>query len=217
MARCYFTGVEFRVDDGNVINRSDAHRLLRTLKRRSESLERLIAQLSPLDVAAEDARAMKRPRPRARQHRMICKAVADALARAYPEIELFLSWPALHARRIKDGMRLLREHPLYGASISRLSDADLVTVAILGREVLRLIDPGHKLSVPVRVAIKAGICIRHWTDGAQEIAALIRSTISGNNDLAVLGVPEEEHDLVRTGLRRVLCAQTLSLSNNERG
>ena len=49
MARCFLTGVEFRVEDGYVLNRGDAYRLLRTLRNRCESLERLIAQLSPLD------------------------------------------------------------------------------------------------------------------------------------------------------------------------
>lgn len=215
MARCFLTGVEFRVEDGHVLNRSDAYRLLRTLRKRSESLERLIAQLSPLDKpAADDARAMKRIG--GKQHRMICKAVADALAQAYPEIELFLSWPALLARNVKDRMRVLKEHPLYGASISGLADEDLVPVAKLSREVLRLIDPRRELSPGVQVAIKAGICIRHRNKSATEIAALIRSTISGNGDLAALGVPEEEHDLARKGLTRVLCALTRNSFSHER-
>ena len=213
MARCYLTGVEFRVEDGHVLNRGDAYRLLRTLRKRAESLERLIAQLSPFDKPApDDSRAMKRTG--GRRHRMICKAVADALALAYPEIELFLSWPALLTRNVKDRMHVLKEHPLYGTAISALPDEELVPVAKLSREVLCLIDPRRELSRGVAVAINAGVCIRHRTESAMEIAALIRSTISGNGDLAALGVPEEEHDLVRRSLMCVLCAGPRSASSH---
>lgn len=216
MARCFLTGVEFRVEDGHVLNRSDAYRLLRTFRKRAESLERLIAQLSPLDKpAADDSRAMKRIG--GKQHRMICKAVADALAQAYPEIELFLSWPALLARNVKDRMRILEKHPLYGASIAGLADEELVPVAKLSREVLCLIDPRRELSPAVQVAIKAGICIHHRNKSALEIVASIRSTISGNGDLAALGVPEEEHDLVRGSLVRALCALPRGPSNHGQG
>ena len=213
MARCFLTGVEFRVADGHVLNRSGAYHLLRALRNRAESLERLIAQLSPLDKpVADDTRAMKRPR--GRRHRMICKAVADALAQAYPEIELFLSWPALLTRNAKDRMRLLNEHPLYGGSISALPDEELVPVANLGREVLRLIDPRRELPHGMQVVLNAGICIRHRTKNAIEIAALIRSTISASGDLAALGVPEQEVDLVRASLLRVLCAPSCSQSSH---
>ena len=215
MARCFLTGVEFRVDDGHVLNRSAAYRLLRTLRKRAESLERLIAQLSPLDKpTADDSRAMQRTG--GRQHRMICKAVADALALACPEIELFLSWPALLTRNVKERMHVLKEHPLYGTVISALPDEELVPVAKLSREVLRLIDPRRELSQGVQMALKAGTCMRHRTKSATQIAALIRSTISANGDLAALGVPEEEHDLVRGSLMRVLCAGPRSASSHER-
>jgi hypothetical protein len=215
MARCFLTGVEFRVEDGHVLNRTDAYRLLRTLRRRSESLDRLLAQLSPLDEpVAEDPRVMARTR--GRQHRMICKAVAGALAQAYPEIELFLSWPALLARGLKDRMRLLKEHPLYGASISALSDEDLVAAAKLSQQVVRLIDPRRELPHRARLAIKAGICVRHRAESAKEIAALIRSTISRNGDLAALGVPEEEHEPVRANLMRVVCTPPRNPSSHER-
>ncbi len=203
MARCFLTGVEFRVENGHVLNRSDAYRLLRTLRKRAENLERLLAQLSPLDKpAADDARAMKRAG--GRQHRMICKTVADVLAQAYPEIELFLSWPALFTRNVRDRMRVLKEHPLYGTAVSGLPEEELVPVAKLSRQVLRLIDPNRELSPSVQVALKAGVCIRHRAKSATEIAALIRTTTSGNGDLAALGVPQEECDAVRASLMRVL-------------
>lgn len=215
MARCFLTGVEFRVEDGHVLNRSDAYRLLRTLRKRAESLERLVAQLSPLDKpTADDSGA--RNRIRNKQHRMICKAVADALAQAHPEIELFLSWPALLTRKVRDRMRVLKEHPIYGAGISGLPDEELVPVVKLSQQVLRLIDPRRELALGAQLAIKVGVCIQHRKDSATEIAALIRSTISGNGDLAVLGVPAEEHDLVRGSLMRILCAESRSASSHGR-
>jgi hypothetical protein len=137
---------------------------------------------------------------------MICKAVADALTLAYPEIELFLAWPALLARNLTHRMRLLKEHPLYGASISALRDEELMPLAKLGQQVVRLIDPRRELSPRVGLAIKAGICVRHRAESANEIAASIRSTILGGGDLAALGVPEAEHGAVRSSLMRAVGA-----------
>ncbi len=201
MARCFLTGVEFLVQDGHVLNRSDAYRLLRTLKSRSESLERLIAQLSPLDEPTDNnPRAMKRGG--GKLHRMICKAVADALAATYPEIELFHSWPGFLSRKVRDRFLIMKEHPLYGASISGLSDDELVLAAKLSQQVIRLIDPRNELSPTARMAISDGICARHRGESPTKIAALIRSAIAGNGDLAALGVPEEEFDQVRASLVR---------------
>ena len=53
--------------------------------------------------------------PARKTHRLVCKAVADAVAAGIPEIALFLSWPssqaqarsatARKAQRIRDKMR----------------------------------------------------------------------------------------------------------------
>lgn len=206
MARCFLTGVEFRVEEGHVLHRSDAYRLLRMFRRRSESLERLITQFSPLDEpSAENMRLIKRKARK--QHRMICKGVADALAQAYPEIELFLSWPELQTRNTMARMRALSGHPVYGESISGLPDEELASVARLARDVLRLIDPRRELPIAAQMAVRAGICIRHRTKGSAEILELIRSAISENGALVALGVPEEAHELVRAALMPMLCAR----------
>jgi len=214
MARCFMTSVEFPVEKGYVLNRTAVYRLLRALRKRSESLERLVTQLSPLDDP-HDKGSGGTARNRGKQHRMICKAVADALGQAYPEIELFLSWPALLARNLRDRMRLLKEHPIYGASLSGMPDDDLVPLAKLGQQVVRLIDPHRKLPPRAMVAIKAGICVRHRADTANEIAKRIRSTISGGGDLVALGVAEEEHKPVRASLMLVMGAAPPKPSSHE--
>lgn len=203
MPRCFLTGVEFRVEDGHLVNRSDAWRLLRTLRRRAESLERVLAQLSPLDEPAAQGAAGARA-PGGRVHRMVCKAVAEVLARAHPEIELFLAWPALRARNLRHRLGLLREHPLYGVSLRGLSDEELAQVAQLGRKVLRQIDPRRTLSRRTVLAVTAGICARHRLEPAGRIAALIRSAISRGGSLADMGVPAEESSLVAASLTHLI-------------
>jgi hypothetical protein len=202
MARCFLTGVEFYVKDGYVLNRGDAYRLLRMLKRRVENLEGLIAQLSPYDKPNASNTATRKHRKH-RLHRMVCKGVADALVHAYPETELLISWPALLDRDIKQRMLLLKDHQLYGASIAGLTGEELSTVAKLGRSVLQLIDPHYKLPYDIRLAISAGICVRHQAKRANEIVALIHSMILGNEGMTELGLPEEAHDPVRSALMRI--------------
>ena len=208
MARCFLTGVEFRVEDGYVLNRGDAYRLLRTLRNRCESLERLIAQLSPRDEPTAERRAGTATRAR-KQHRMICKAVADALGQAYAEVRLFLPWPAFLSRNVIERMRILKEHPLYGASLAAMPEDDLVQVADLGRAVLRLIDPKRELPLDVQNALKLGICVRHRETCAADIATSIRSVIFENGDLTSLGVPAPEHEAVRSSLAFSLCAPSV--------
>lgn len=78
------------------------------------------------------------------------------------------------------------------------------------------VEDGHVLNRSDAYRLLRTFCIRHRTDSATEIAALIRSTICGNGDLAALGVPAEEHDLVRGSLMRILCEGPRSASSHER-
>jgi hypothetical protein len=94
MANCYMTGVQFPLEKAFVLNRREARDLLDTLKDRVASLQRVMDQLGPLD--AQDGYADIPPARRAglapRKHRLVCKAVADALAPGFPEINLFMEW-----------------------------------------------------------------------------------------------------------------------------
>lgn len=100
MVRCYLTGVEFALEDAYVLHRRDVHDHLARLHDRVSSLQRLIAQLSPLDVdEPSPSSGPSGPNvPPRRRHRLVCKAVADALSPGYPEITPFLSWPEYQAR-----------------------------------------------------------------------------------------------------------------------
>lgn len=95
MVHCFITGIQFQLEEGFVLNRRDAHNLLNDLKDRAASLRRVIDQLSPLDEQ-DRANALTQPHvyqsPR-RKHRLVCKAVADALVPGFPEIKLLTSWP----------------------------------------------------------------------------------------------------------------------------
>ncbi len=95
MVHCFITGIQFQLDEGFVLNRRDAHNLLNDLKDRAASLRRVIDQLSPLDEQ-DRTDALTQPHvyqsPR-RKHRLVCKAVADALAPGFPEIKLLSAWP----------------------------------------------------------------------------------------------------------------------------
>lgn len=104
MAHCFMTGVQCQIEDAFVLNRREAHNLHQVLKDRIASLRRVLDQLAPLD---DDEHGMGGPAfarkgfvPR--KHRLVCKAVADALAPGFPEIDLFLAWPQyrLQARRL---------------------------------------------------------------------------------------------------------------------
>jgi len=99
MVRCFLTGVEFPLQKAFVLNRRDARDLLGALKDRIASLQRVIDQLSPLD--AQEVTPFRQAHKSGfvpKKHRLVCKAVADALAPGFPEIELFQSWLEYRSR-----------------------------------------------------------------------------------------------------------------------
>ncbi len=79
MARCFLTGVEFRLEQAFVLNRRDAHSLLHMLKDRVACLQRVIEQYSPLDVDEGKLAWQVRKGFAPKRHRLVCKAVAEVL------------------------------------------------------------------------------------------------------------------------------------------
>lgn len=91
MVNCYLTGVRLPIERALVLNRREASALLGVLESRVSTLARLIQQLGPLDELPETAPvAAGRARKR---HRLVCPAMAEALAAAFPEARLFTPWP----------------------------------------------------------------------------------------------------------------------------
>lgn len=118
--RCFMTGVQCRLDDSYVLNRRQARDLLDLLKDRAASLRRVMEQFSPLDDLEVNPAIpfARRARFAPKKHRLVCKAVADALAPGFPEIELFQSWSAYQsqARKIaQQGRRQTPEQPAKAA------------------------------------------------------------------------------------------------------
>jgi hypothetical protein len=100
MIYCYLTGVNCHIEDAFVLNRRAAHELLGMLKGRVASLQRVIEQLSPLDDKDVGLwiPPFRRTGPTPKNHRLVCKAVANALAPGFPEISLFVGWPQYHTQ-----------------------------------------------------------------------------------------------------------------------
>lgn len=113
MANCYMTGVQFPLEKAFVLNRRAARDLLDTLKDRVASLQRVMDQLGPLDP--QDGHADIPPARRAglapRKHRLVCKAVADALAPGFPEINLFMTWQQYQSQARQVIRRAARAKP----------------------------------------------------------------------------------------------------------
>ena len=99
MARCFLTGVQFRLEDAFVLNRRDSRDLLDALKERVANLRRVIDQFSPLDEDGGDvAVALSAGAGFSRKkHRLVCKAVADVIAPGFAEIRLFIPWSEYHS------------------------------------------------------------------------------------------------------------------------
>lgn len=116
MIHCFLTGVQCRLEEGFVLNRRQAHDLLDALKDRVASLRRVIEQLSPLDeMDGNEAVARHGRRGFARKkHRLVCKAVADAMAPGFPEIRLFLPWPEYRTQALRATRRGPHRDPLFG-------------------------------------------------------------------------------------------------------
>lgn len=99
MVRCFMTGIQCEIDDAFVLNRRAARQFLDVLKDRAKSLQLAIEQLAPLDEKEVYSHSKLNPKRNftPMQHRLVCKAVADALALGYPEINLFQRWPEYQA------------------------------------------------------------------------------------------------------------------------
>lgn len=102
MPRCYYTGLAMPFDKAFVLNRREAHRLRDQLAERLVRLQRLLELLGPMDPSPNTPLHSNKAPVR---HRLVCKAIAEALAQGFPEVTLFEAWMAYHARVLADCKR----------------------------------------------------------------------------------------------------------------
>jgi hypothetical protein len=194
MVHCFLTGVQFPMDKAFVLNRRGARDLLAALNDRVVSLRRLIDQLSPLDVEPDLPPHMKRRREdqMPRKHRLVCKAVAEALGPGFPEIKLFLPWPEHQAQVQKTTQRKLRGHQVHGEAIQKLDAAALREGNELGRSALQLLDPKRQLAPRTRVAISAAACAHLRGRTAEAVVQLIRDAVAGKGEPGAAGLTAKD-------------------------
>jgi hypothetical protein len=96
MPKCFLTGVEIDLETAHMLDLSAARHLLRDLRQRVASLERLIDQLGKRDIVEVSSPGTG---PRSRKDcRLISKTLAEALCSAFPERTLFIPWRVWRSR-----------------------------------------------------------------------------------------------------------------------
>lgn len=199
MVRCFVTGVQFPLDKGFVLNRREARSLLAALNDRVASLRRVIDQLAPLDddPAGTSPGSTRQGRFAPRKHRLVCKAVAGAMASGFAEIDLFVEWPEYQSQASAPRLPALRAHRRFGEAISKLDSDTLLEADKLGRVVLRLLDPHRALPKNTRTAIAASTCVNHRNRKPEQVVQLLRDAATGVGDAASAGIAAHELGAVR--------------------
>lgn len=203
MARCYLTGVGISLDEAFVLDLTVAHRVMRDLRERLATLERLTAQLGEKDRVTIRHRGGSGSHTR-HDRRVVSKAVATALADACADADLFIPWGAWRARGRALALAALRQHPDYGPRLRDLDDTRMMAVLDLAGDVLRRLAPGQTLGPELRDAVTGGICVVFADHTAEEIITVLRDRAAADAELVDLGVPAH----LEPALRRALVGKT---------
>ncbi len=98
MAKCFITGVELPLEMTHLLDIKVANRAVHALRQRLHAVEGLLKQFG-----TRDELEIYNPRQGKSfiryDRRLVCEAVAQLLAEAYPEAKLFLSWPEYRERK----------------------------------------------------------------------------------------------------------------------
>jgi hypothetical protein len=209
MVHCFFTGVETTLLEARVLNRRAARDLLDELRDKVAGLQRIVMQTAPMDDAVEEKFWPGSPRFQAapKRHRLVCKAVADAMAAGFPEIELFITWEQYVKQSKKTVVKGFREHPALGEAAKRVDDDALLYAGKKGRRVLYLMDHHRVLSANTRQAIGIGSTTLLRPLTAEAIADLICKTAVEFGDPNSVGLTQNQLSEVRA-LPRVVKAAT---------
>ena len=200
MARCFLSGVEFELKDGRVLNRRAARDLLDALRDRVAGLQRIVMQTAPMDETVEEKFWPGSPRFQAapKRHRLVCKAVADAMAAGFPEIELFVSWGQYVTQSKKTVVQAIREHPTLGEAAKRVDDDALLYAGKKVRRVLQLLDSARALSANTRQAICMGSTTLLRPLNAEAIVELICKAAAEFGNPDSVGLTEVQLSEIRT-------------------
>lgn len=201
MARCYLTGVGISLDEAFVLDLTVAHRVMRDLRERLTTLERLTAQLGEKDRVTIQRRGSSDSHTR-QDRRVVSKSVATALSDACSDAELFTPWGAWRARGRTFALAALRQHPDYALRLRALDDTRLTVVLDLASEVLRRLAPGQTLGPELRDAVTGGVCVTLADHAAEEIVAILRDRAAADADLTSFGVPAHLEPALRRALAR---------------
>lgn len=204
MVHCFLTGVQLTLESAFVLNRREARGLLAALNDRAATLCRLIEQFAPLDenvggAVIGDSRRVAATR---RKHRLVCKAVVDAMAPAFPEISLFLEWPQYQGQVRTNTLSSLQAHPQFGAAIRKLDGEALRAAGQVARAVLRDLDPKCELPKKTRLAISAVVCTHHCHREAAQVARMLSEAALGGGEPLATGLSTRELAAVRRLLER---------------
>lgn len=189
MYRCYLTGVEVAFDNAFVLNRTVLYRVLRGLKEKTETLERLLAQLGAHDEAV--VRLGPGQPPVTRKHRrLVSRAVAEVLRAGFAEPDLFIPFTTL-ANRGQQGRPLshLADHPLFGAAVTAATTPQLEAAVRLARGLRRKLDPKESLCHESVAVLQGGVCLVLNLMEADEAAAEIAAALGSDEALVAIGVP----------------------------
>lgn len=203
MVHCFLTGVQLDMDKAFVLNRREARDLLAALSDRLTSLRRLIDQFAPLDEGEEPDHGWQGQRRNAatrKRHRFVCKAVADAMAPGFPEINLFQTWPAYQTNVLAAVRQAMHTHPVHGAAIKVLGEKAVREGERLGRAVLRLLDPQGWLPRRTQLAICAAACLQLRGQLPEQAAGLIRSALVNADESPSLALSARDRSAIRTVL-----------------
>lgn len=100
MAKCFMTGVELSIDKTYLMDLAAAHRALKDLRQRVASMERMIEQLG-VNNDVEKYDAQTRTMIVRKERRLVCEAVANAMAAVYPEKGLFITFQEWRRRKLR--------------------------------------------------------------------------------------------------------------------
>lgn len=203
MFRCFLTGVEVRPDSAYVLNRTVVYRLLRSLKERTETLERLLQQLGPHDETIVKQAAGQPPVTK-KHRRLVSKAVAEVLRTGFQEQELFLPFTVQSAGSRGRPLSQLAGHPDFGRAVSSSSIARLEEAVRLARAVTRRLDPGQTLPEELVSALQAGVCLATSHREPGEVVRLLAAAVESDDACVAIGVPAALAGRFRAGLAPLL-------------